>query len=143
MGGVLASRHPLALAIMFNRRSPKRVPVAAGVPISAGVASDSNIPIAQPVDVDVPPCTPGGRRIHVVNGAPHMARPAPPGAAPPGGRWVEAAFFGANSMLCCFAWLLMAPPLAFLVPCFPCDRMLVYVAPDGTVWGYDGYPVDL
>merc|ERR1719335_1762271 len=110
------------------------VPIADGVPVSASEVAGSNVPVAIPI----PPNTPSGRRVHVINESPRLAVSTAPHGALPGGRWAEVSFFGANSLLCCFAWLLVAPPVACFVPLMPCDRTLVYVAPDGVVWHDDG-----
>ena len=60
-----------------------------------------------------------------------------PPSCPPGGRFVEVSFFGPGSWLCCLFACLFAPPLALCVPLFPCDRTLVYLAPDGCAYDPD------
>ena len=122
--------------------SPPEVVIAEGIPIGAPTApaqgcttGSSNVPVAVAHPIEGRPVEP--RRIAHIFEAEMVgaANPAlPPPGAPPGGRYAEAAFFGGNSLLCCFLMCLLAPPLALLVPCFPCDRMWVYVSPDGSAW---------
>ena len=133
----------LALCITLHPRmsSPPEVVIAEGIPIGAPTApaqgcttGSSNVPVAVAHPIEGRPVEP--RRIaHIFEAEMGAANPAlPPPGAPPGGRYAEAAFFGGNSLLCCFLMCLLAPPLALLVPCFPCDRMWVYVSPDGSAW---------
>ena len=126
-----------------------------GVPVtsSAMPADAPNIPIATPVQGSAPQppmqnarnpssCTnnrgnqQGCRRVRSIFLDPNASHGMPPAPvnAPPGGRYCYVTFFGPNSMLCCLFAFLVAPPLAFLAPCFPCDRTLVYLAPDGSAW---------
>merc|ERR1712023_292047 len=116
--------------------------IADGVPVASGGSSiPGSVPMMPPGTVPVMPTfTPSGRRVHIITDGVTIELPGPPPGAPPGGRWADVAFFGPSSMLCCFAWLLLAPPVACLIPFFPCDRACVYVAPDGTVWDDDGRP---
>merc|ERR1712227_437330 len=124
---------PSAVPVATGATSvPSEIPVATGVPVSAATsAASTGLPIATPLD------TSPLREIRRIHGEPSIMQAhlplCPPGCAP-GGRYVEVSFFGGNSLLCCFFALVFAPPVALCVPCFPCDRHLVYLSPDGSAW---------
>ena len=64
--------------------------------------------------------------------------PSTPPGVPPGGVYVEAELFGPQSACCCCLWLLLFWPVAIFIPFFPCDRTVLYQAPDGSYWHPDG-----
>ena len=109
-----------------------------GTPVSAAYADDAGraIPTAEPA---VP--IHSGRRYYRVQRPDVLvyvpSQPHPLGV-PPGGMWVEAAYFGPNSALCCCAWAIIFLPIALFIPLMPCDSEILYHAPDGTLWKPNG-----
>jgi hypothetical protein len=108
------------------------VGIVMGVPVADSGRTATGVPVAMPTSAGDRPVA---RRAEWGVDGPVMVHlpPCPPGA-PPDGRYSNVGFFGPQSAFCCLIMCVLAPPLSCVVPCFPCDRNLVYLAPDGSVW---------